>query len=80
MNLEHFETFSLSLIHHIIMVKLCCWGLILLLWSPEALDKEHYTKAVHTAWIDLTHSGARHGVGAYSGGQGFAHETQLGAA
>lgn len=66
-------------------------GLMLLVWSPEVAvqskdkehyssDKEHYTRAVHTARIDLTHSGTRHGVGAHSGGQGFAHGTRSGAA
>lgn len=46
----------------------------------KAPDKEHYTKAIHTARIDLTHSGARHGVGAHSGGQDFTHGTRSGAA
>lgn len=63
-------------------------GLMLLLWSPgvavqgvpKPQIKKHYTKAGHTARIDLTHSRARHGVGAHSGGQGFAHGTRSGAA
>lgn len=84
MNLEHFGTFSLSLIHHFIMVKgLDAPVMVSQGGSSEcskAPDKEHYTKAAHTALIDLTHSGSRHGVGANNGGQGFAHGTGSSAA